>query len=371
MPTERAHGVQIAKMCEAFSELGYRVVLMRPKRRNPITEDVAGYYNLRVTLEEMVLWVPDWKWLGPLYFPILSVYFSLSASVRARFVRTEVFVVTRDPAVAILTPSAVLEVHALPGRFRLLYALAYRRARAIISTNSWKAEKLALMFGVRRERICTLANGIDLEQFSQSITALDAREKLALPMDKKIVLFVGSLLSWKGADTLSQAAAHVPHDVNIVIVGGSPEQVGLYRARYPLSNLFFVSHQTHLHVPLYMKAADILVLPTSPRSEEAIYETSPLKLLEYMASERPIIASELPAIRELVDGTQVRFFEADNSRALAEAICAVLCEPEAQRAVRVKNAYHKVRGYTWRRRAQSILSNCNNGVYENPFNLPV
>ena len=47
MPTEKAHGIQIMKTCEAFAELGHEVELILPWRFNPIKEDIFEYYNVK------------------------------------------------------------------------------------------------------------------------------------------------------------------------------------------------------------------------------------------------------------------------------------------------------------------------------------
>ena len=75
-------------------------------------------------------------------------------------------------------------------------------------------------------------------------------------------------------------------------------------------------------IPLYLAAADMLVMPTTPDLAYAAY-TSPLKLFEYMASGRPIVASGLASVREVLDdGGNAVLYEANSAEGLAEAVGA-------------------------------------------------
>ena len=103
-----------------------------------------------------------------------------------------------------------------------------------------------------------------------------------------------------------------------------------------------------------MKAADALVLPN--KKEEKISElyTSPLKLFEYMASGRPIIASDLPSLREVLDENSAVFFESGDSSQLAESIKNILNNENLGRSISSR-AFEKVKNHTWENRAKKIL----------------
>ena len=108
-------------------------------------------------------------------------------------------------------------------------------------------------------------------------------------------------------------------------------------------------------IPLWLKAADILILPNSAQSEESRYATSPIKLFEYMASGVPIASSDLPSIREIVSEKEVYFFEPDNTVKLATAVKSIL-QNYAAASMRVASAFEKSRKYSWEMRAKFILS---------------
>ena len=107
-------------------------------------------------------------------------------------------------------------------------------------------------------------------------------------------------------------------------------------------------------VPEYLAAADILVMPTTPDLAYAAF-TSPLKLFEYMASGRPVVASDIPVIREVLEpGVNALLYPPRDADALATAALRLVHEPGLS-AVLAEQAWADVQQYGWQRRAQRIL----------------
>jgi len=108
-------------------------------------------------------------------------------------------------------------------------------------------------------------------------------------------------------------------------------------------------------VPDYLFAADALLLPNSAKAKIASHYTSPLKLFEYMASRRPIVASDLPALREVLrDGENAVLVEPDDPKALAERIKTVLDDSGLAKRIS-EQAYSEVSQYSWEERARRIV----------------
>jgi glycosyltransferase involved in cell wall biosynthesis len=102
-----------------------------------------------------------------------------------------------------------------------------------------------------------------------------------------------------------------------------------------------------------LQEADVLVI-ASARSQISAAYTSALKQYEYMASGRPIVASDLPALREvLTDGEQALLAEAGNAGALAAALRRVMDDEDLARGL-ARRAYDAVRAYSWARRAERL-----------------
>jgi glycosyltransferase involved in cell wall biosynthesis len=83
---------------------------------------------------------------------------------------------------------------------------------------------------------------------------------------------------------------------------------------------------------------------------------SPLKLFEYMASQRPIISSDLPSVREILDESNCLFCKPDNHKDLAVKILKLIKDSELSKKIANK-AFRDVQKYTWDRRVKKILKN--------------
>ena len=103
----------------------------------------------------------------------------------------------------------------------------------------------------------------------------------------------------------------------------------------------------------FIEKADLLVLPNSAKDKMSLF-TSPIKLFEYMASKRPIVASSLPSIKEiLIDNKNAILFEPDDHIDLAKKINLALSK---DCKYIVNNAYDDVKVYTWDIRAEAIAN---------------
>jgi glycosyltransferase involved in cell wall biosynthesis len=102
-----------------------------------------------------------------------------------------------------------------------------------------------------------------------------------------------------------------------------------------------------------LREADVLVLP-NPRSAISNAHTSPLKLFEYMASGRPIVASDLASIQEVLrDGENAVLVEPGNPQALVAGIRKIKDDPDLAQRVAAQAA-QDVREFTWARRAERL-----------------
>ena len=126
-------------------------------------------------------------------------------------------------------------------------------------------------------------------------------------------------MPWKGVDTLLSAASSLPN-YHFYLVGGEKEsRYSVLRTSYLIhKNIHFIGNRPHSEIPLWLKSADLLVIPNSAKTKKGSHDTSPLKLFEYLASGTPIIASDVPAIREI--STHMTFFEPDNPQSLIKSI---------------------------------------------------
>jgi len=117
--------------------------------------------------------------------------------------------------------------------------------------------------------------------------------------------YAGSLFPGKGMETMAALAARLP-ELDFHVVGGSTADVADWRARtVDLPNLIYHGFVDNAQVPAYLAAMDVLLAPPRPVTRSVTGRDmgrwmSPLKIFQYMAADRPIIASDLPVVREIL-----------------------------------------------------------------------
>jgi glycosyltransferase involved in cell wall biosynthesis len=351
-PSEKAAALFAAKSAEAFAGEGYEVTILAPRR-------LGRGYN--ATAHTVYLPTLDLFNLLPhaLAFRLSLFIFSTSSYLylllRAR--RTDLIYSNESLPLffaAFLFPNTVYELHDYPEKSWWLYRSLLARVRGVVVTNRLKAERLATDFPQTGSKVFIEPNAVSLEQFSISATRTEARAALNVPASAKIAVYTGHLYAWKGVDTLAEAARRLGSVAEVYIVGGTDEDLATYKRRYDaVSNLHFIGHRPHAEMPLWQKAADVLVLPNTAREQISAEYTSPMKLFEYMASGTPIIASRLPSIVEIADDSRALLVAPDDPEALARGITEAV-GPVGETRAAAARAW--VAEHTWDKRSGRILS---------------
>lgn len=357
IPTEKAHGIQIMKMCEAFATSGHQVHLIVPNRQNTIKDDSFSYYGIKQNFQITYLPTLDtvrWGKLG-FWFQALSFIVSVRRYLESN---TADLIYSRDAFVLLgigrQTGKVFWEVHGR-NRCNLSRRVADHSAGIIYLTHGLR-KYFDEICGLRYSRSLVAHDGVDLEEFHVESSKEQCRQKLGLPLGKKLVLYTGHLYEYKGVYTLAEAADHLSSDVDLIFVGGTEDNVASFRTyNKRRSNVHVLGHKPHSDMPLYLKAADVLVLPNSAKDERSNLHTSPMKLFEYIASGVPIVSTDVPSVREILTENDVQFVRPDDPLAFARGIQMVLKHSEHQHVLDTA-VLRKVAQYTWSRRAESILA---------------
>ena len=138
-------------------------------------------------------------------------------------------------------------------------------------------------------------------------------------------------------------------------VGGWPDDiVKISKASNGLKNIHIVGFVSNDQVPTWLASADVLLLPNSGKYKHARV-TSPLKLYEYMAAKRPIIATDIPALRGVLSHRENAFLiEPDSAGQMASAVMTVCQNENLSNRIAIQ-AWKDVQKLTWTNRAQNIF----------------
>jgi glycosyltransferase involved in cell wall biosynthesis len=370
LPTRQANGIQVIRMCEAFAALGLEVTLYYIPS-SVLRAEVADFYGIKrpFTLKPLPRAVLPMRksfklerWTS---FPSFVHALIWSGFVIYMLCREKAdFYLVRDPVLAWWLARralpTVLEMHELPSGLERTFVRRVAREdciKLIISVTEHLRADLVNRLGIPSEKSVTLHDGVDLETFGLSTTKDEARQLLGLPLDRPLVVYTGQLYVEKGIDTLVNALPMLG-SAQAIVVGGTQEDVRRVQkvaGEVGALNVRLVGYVLPPKVPLYLNAADVLVLPFLANLDHWANHSSPLKLFEYMASRRPIVASRLPGLEEvLTDGENALLYAPGDPVALGRAINRLLSDRALCEKLSAQ-AYQDVRSYSWESRAKTIL----------------
>jgi len=232
-------------------------------------------------------------------------------------------------------------------------SFVYRNADGLICITKHLSDMIRDEFKINK-KLLVAPDGIDLDALHINNHASGIQNRVK---PGKTLLYLGSLHHWKGIDVLIEAMKFMP-GIFLLIVGGNTERINYYKS-------FAIKHRVadRIHfegfvVPgkrfEYFSIADVCILPLKP-IHIASYFTSPLKLFEYMASGKPIVASDLPSIREILKhNVNSILVPPDNPESLASGIRFILENPLFAEKI-ARQAAVDVLSHTWDKRAKIII----------------
>lgn len=373
-PIERANGLQTMATCHALASRGHRVTLVVRPDSAPVPRDAYAFYGFP-TIDGLRIETVKSSLTGR----ARRIRFLLSA-VRRVAAERDAVVLTRDLGLAawlLQLPKSrrspvVYESHGIadvvaaempallgkpesaptPAKLRRLARREQRvwsHASAYVTITRALADDLSARFGTRRD-VFVIPDGA---RTPDSVLPPD-------PAAPFVAGYAGHLYPWKGVDVFLHALAHTP-SIGGLIVGGHPGESDLARVQQLAKNLGLSDRVTitGLVPPSEVRArlsrASALVLPNTASAISERY-TSPLKLFEYLTMGRPIVASDLPAIREvLTDGRDALLVPPGDPVALAAAL-ERLARDSSLAASLAAGASGLAASYTWERRAERLES---------------
>jgi glycosyltransferase involved in cell wall biosynthesis len=378
-PLERANGIQSMETCHALASRGHDVSLVvRPDTHTPPRDPFAFYGVPRIPSLQVevapITGPATSRRAGYLTFAVgraagrsrqdviftrdlglASLLLRLPASLRAPLVY-EAHGIAADVAAALpeLITGAARASAAKLRRLARREERVWRGADGYVTITAGLARELQRRFGPRAHLAIVPdgARGAESEAFADDTATAADPEKLFT------IGYAGHLYPWKGVDLVIEAVAAIT-DARGLIVGGHAGEPDLARLEALARQLDCATRVTFTGllppaaVATRLRECDVLTLP-NPASALSSEFTSPLKLFEYMAAGRPIVASGLPAIREVLrDGENAVLVAPGDPQALVAGIERIRQDAGfGERLARQARA--DVRQFTWARRAERL-----------------
>ena len=232
-----------------------------------------------------------------------------------------------------------------------------RLAHRIVALTPGLAAMIERRYGARPARVRIVPSGTDVT-IVRPLPRERCRLALGMPADGPVIVFTGVLYDHQGLRTLLASAPDIvrraPGAV-LLVVGDGPARAGLEaeaRGRGLEGVARFVGRVPYERLGLYLGAADCCVAPFTAGRGEA----SPLKLFDYMAAGRPVVASAIPSVTDLITTSQAIVpVPPDDPARLADAVVALLRDPERGRLAGEAGRRFVEAHHDWRTLAREIL----------------
>ena len=351
LPLERARGIQTVHTVAALAAQGIDVTLAHvPSNGDPFAAySVARPDNVRLLPVSRGLPWPLARMHSNRFFAARlakRIDPREVGAVMARHLKVSVLLLGRLPGMKLVYEAhEVFADTASPRRregVERLERAVVGRAAALVANSRATAARLRALYGAAAP-IEVIPNGVE---YRESAPAKDWAR-----VSERIV-YAGSFFGWKGVDDLVDAARSLP-GLRIRLIGGDEARIAELRARAGSAGaaLEFTGRIPHGRVEVELARACIAVLPNRADPDSAF--TSPIKLFEYMAAGCAIVASDLPALREVLGPEDALWVAPGDAARLANAIRALADDPERARRLgaRVRD---KARGYTWTARGEKL-----------------
>ncbi|MBX6741141.1 MAG: glycosyltransferase family 4 protein [Acetobacteraceae bacterium] len=358
-PSRVASAVNVMGMCRALAAAGHAVTLYA-RGRQADAPAVFAAYGIEPCFE-LVLSAPPALPLGKnLLYPALVARAMASRPPPDLIYGRHAYALAC--AVARSTAPFAYEAHALP----------LRRAKRLAESWLFRHPRFALLVAISQSLAEDYLAQVPALAGRPVLVAHDGADPVADPgppsgpwpgrAEAPQLGYVGHLYPGKGMEMVEALAAALP-ECDLHVVGGTERDLAVWRARCAgRANLHLHGHVPHARVPAYLARFDLLLAPPAPSVASAAGREigrwmSPLKLFEYMAAGKPILASDIPALREILrDGETALLLPPGQPQAWAAAARRLLRDAAGAAALGARARAAFLATYTWEARAARILA---------------
>ncbi|MGC9527331.1 MAG: glycosyltransferase family 4 protein [Limnospira sp.] len=303
-------------------------------------------------------------WLRDRHFKIIqirSIYEGLPVAIdKSKYCDSLIFEVNGLPSIELkYRYPNIASDRELRHKINRQEKLCLQRADVVI-TPSQVTKNHLISRHIEPEKIRVIPNGIDPDRFHYQCPEMRS------PDEPFRLIYFGILAKWQGVDLAVRAVAQLTFSVELTIIGkGTNSQVKALKKRAEkLGIRDRIIYQEAISQPelvAELHQADAVVIPLTPCDRNTVQGCCPLKVLEAMATGVPIIASDLPVVRELATPGE-QFFPAKpgSVTALVEAIAALRSDFELRKSLSISARKTVEKNFTWQQSGQALIE-----VYRN------
>lgn len=359
--TKGASAIHMLKMCQAMANLGIEIECLLPGRIKK--ERLFEYYSITTDFRVTSISLAT----GPTRRPLHGLLSAFYARIKRK---NYDFALTRDLIFAYLSTRVfevptVYDAHHPPVNWiaeKIIGSFSRSPNLLGMSFNSDGLRKIYSRLGIAGQKPVVAHNGFDRRAFEGEYEMSSLRKRLGLPPDRKIVCYCGNTYKGRGIEFLVRAAERMP-DTLFLVVGGREWDNLFWRemAREAgVKNFRMEGFVWQREVSAYLQASDVLVMPyssgmTIEDGTEAGEFTSPLKLFEYMAAAKPIVATGVPSVLEILrPGENSVVAPPDDEEEFFRLLRLVLEDPLLYEQIS-QRARLDVAEYTWEKRVRKII----------------
>jgi glycosyltransferase involved in cell wall biosynthesis len=371
IPSDKANSYQSVMMCESFSVNLKHVEIWYPDRgldsdKNLTGKDIAKIYGIDKefslkkvkTIDSRIIYKISKKSWARLH----KIVFALNCILRLLVSSNNITIYSRDEVflrvyfflkkVGLVRQELYFEAH----RFspKIVRYLSNIDGLIVINKNLERLYKEQSI-----QNVLVSYDGVKLKTFKE-IPIKKAKSILGLDENIKYITYVGRLNTMGGEkgvlDIIKSLTYIQTNNVKLLLVGGPISDSIKYQLIAKKLNVeskvVFVDRQPVTDLYKYLSASSVLLMPF-PWTEHYAYYMSPLKMFEYMAMKRPIVASKLPSIEEVLRHKYNAILcENDNPKDLSKKVDWALKNDCSKL---VLQAFNDVKNYTWNERAVKII----------------
>lgn len=326
IPSTTAHASYAANLCNALSRAGVDTLLVAVK--GPLDE--AAF---RRKFSALSIQTFGWPWLHrrpTIKLVLLAV--ALLAKGR-RWEADRMFIAHNDivaAALAMQRRDFLYDLHNFgPGGRILRYALGSSHCKGIIYSCLSLQSAFERRFQAAARLALVLGNAIDPAYITPRRSGAVVRAEARIPQNKKVIAYIGSMGAHRGIELMLQAAARQGRtDLFWLFVGGRADEIAEWRAMARDLNLSeetvrFTGFRPQEELGDWYAAADVLCAAYR-RQLPGWGHLASMKLLEYQATGKPVIVSDMPFAREILSDRSAAFFDPDDPEGLSRALLQAL-----------------------------------------------